>query len=114
MTAYIAFSEKDGSIKAVKLLHNGEIDEAGIYLNEYFNTIDKVKKLVKCTINYIDEDQVSFLNDQEYYTYSGTQDFFEDMNSVSYYYWFDEDQWYALKPNHEDFRELELIIEEEY
>ena len=62
--AFLAYTKKDGTIKSVKLLQDGCLDEVGFNLIEYFTTLDDVKPLITTTIDKIDEDEYDRQEDE--------------------------------------------------
>ena len=128
MKAYIGYVKKNGSIKCVQLKNNNELDEVGYNLIEYFTTLIETKKLVKTTLDYIDEDTFKFSHEvgdeddededpedrNEYFVYEDTDDLIQDRYNFTYYYLFKDDKWLVLKPNSDEFLELETVLEEEF
>lgn len=121
--AYIGYAKKDGTIKSVKVIEDGDIDKLGVTLVEYFGNYTDVKDTIKSTIISFNEDEVEYVNesddmsledDNEYYIYDTLEDFVEDMNSSSFYYLFANNMWYVSKPDESKLHDLEQVIEEEY
>lgn len=122
MGAYIGYIKRNGVIKSVSYHSEGAIDELGINLNEYFKDFSDVKELVTTSIDYIDEDSVEYLDDAdlehdyegEFEEFDNEADLIENMDTHSYYYVFKNDTWYVSKPNWNELKELEVILESEY
>lgn len=119
--AYLAYTGKKGLIKVVSVEQNGEIDELGIQLVEFFKDFSDVKELIVSSLDSVEDGEPIYLydlsdlndDDYEFEEYTDKDDL---MNSMwpTYYYLFENDRWYVCKPNCEEFKELETVIEDEY
>ena len=120
-SAYIAYTGKKGLIKCVSVEQGGEIDELGIQLMEYFKDFSDVRELTQSSLEYIEDGEAVYLydlsdlsnEDYEFEEYVDKDDFTNSM-WPTYYYLFENDRWYVAKPNCEEFKELETVLEEEY
>lgn len=116
MSAYLGYQKKDGTIKCV-FVEESDLESIGSSLLEYFNTIDKVKKLVSAGISCINEDEVVYTpdNDIEYdiFQYNNIEDFINDMTPTDYYYLYTT-EWLVSKPNFYELKSLETVMEEEF
>lgn len=119
---YIGYVKRNGVIKCVSIDDDVEIDQVGIELNEYFKDLSDVKELVKSSISYVSEDEVNYTDDLEYLTedeyefieYDNKKDFIDEMEPDTFYYLFENDSWTVAKPNSNEFKELEIVLEEEF
>jgi hypothetical protein len=120
--AYIGYTEKNGNIKTVFVQYDGSLDLLGIELNEYFKDLSDVKELITTTISTIEDGEVNYVgdidemsdDDFECTVYQDKEEFVDDMDADTYYYLFENDQWYVQKPARNEFRELDIVLEEEY
>jgi len=129
--AYIAYTKPNGVIKSVRYFGEGSIDELGVCLIEYIKDTSTVKTILQDSIRfmydgiieYMDEadefdiSEVSLMIDESECTFEefdGKDDFINDMNAIDFYYLYENNTWYVSKPNFYDFKELEVVIEEEF
>lgn len=113
INAVIAYTYANGQIKSINVDGDGDIESLGMNLVEYFANSTNAKSLIKGSIIRLDEDVPEFYDD-ETLSYDNLEDFKEDMDSVSYYYLYQEGTWMVSKPNNYNFKELEDVIEEEF
>lgn len=114
--AWIGYIRKDGTIKCVFVHNDGDIENLGQHLINYYTDISNVKDLVKGEIDYVNEDEFErYAGDEDdYLNYEDATELAKDMNTTDYYYLFDlKETWHVSKPNHFKFYDLETVIEEE-
>lgn len=120
--ANIAFIQKNKTVKSVTVLHDTSLDLLGVELNDYFKDLSDVKELVVSTIEYIDSGEPQYVvdidaceeEDLETTIYDNREEFIDDIDPDTYYYLFENDCWNVCKPGHNEFRELEIVLDEEY
>jgi hypothetical protein len=117
---YIGYSKKNGVIKMVSIDDDVEIDQVGIELNEFFKDLSDVKDLVKTSIGYISDGEITYIEDLEFLTdeefefveYENREDFICDMEPGMIYYLFENNTWTVASRDSSEFKELDTLLEE--
>lgn len=116
MTTYIGARKKNGNIKVVEYLDDGTLSCLGVTLYEYFKDISDVKRIMKTTVELIEEDEITFDQYEDTKVYQEYEDFEEMMDEIEpedncYIYdgvW----KFYSESENTNELTDLDLILEE--
>lgn len=116
MSTYIGAKKKNGSIKVVEYLGDGELETLGVLLHEFFKDIIDVKTILKTTVDFIEDDEVfhAVLEEGEknvFEEFEDIDDLVENMDSNDFYYIF-TNVWNVVGETFPALTELETALEE--
>lgn len=129
--SWIGIKQKDQSLNLVYCHYDGYIEHNGLLLQNYYQTIDKIKQLIKNgSIRILNEtvESTEYFDEQNFIQYKSIDDLKQDMMTnkhlivIEYFYYFDEEvnTWFVGEIDYDSdfnakqaiFKPLKDVIEE--
>ena len=129
--SWIGIKQKDQSLNLVYCHYDGYIEHNGLLLQNYYQTIDKIKQLIKNgSIRILNEtvESTEYFDEQNFIQYKSIDDLKQDMMTnkhlivIEYFYYFDEEvnTWFVgeidydsdFNPKQAIFKPLKDVIDE--
>lgn len=115
MQTFIGYMNKKGFIKTVEYIEDGSLDVLGITLYDYFKDLSDVKRILKTTVDAIEEEDVYFVEDDDginaYEEFESLEDFLESVDHTNIYYIY-RTTWHVIGGSVQELTELETILDE--
>lgn len=129
--SWIGIKQKDQSLNLVYCHYDGYIEHNGVILQDHYQTIDKIKQLIKNgSIRILNEtvESTEYFDEQNFIQYKSIDDLKQDMMTnkhlivIEYFYYFDEEvnTWFVGEIDYDSdfnakqaiFKPLKNVIEE--
>ena len=129
--SWIGIKQKDQSLNLVYCHYDGYIEHNGLLLQNHYQTIDKIKQLIKNgSIRILNEtvESTEYFDEQNFIQYKSIDDLKQDMMTnkhlivIEYFYYFDEEvnTWFVgeidydsdFNPKQAIFKPLKDVIDE--
>lgn len=111
--SWIGIKQKDQSLNLVYCHYDGYIEHNGLLLQNHYQTVDKIKQLIKNgSIRILNEtvESTEYFDEQNFIQYKSIDDLKQDMMTnehlivIEYFYYFDEEvnTWFVGKIKYDD------------
>lgn len=111
--SWIGIKQKNQSLNLVYCHYDGYIEHNGLLLQNHYQTVDKIKQLIKNgSIRILNEtvESTEYFDEQNFIQYKSIDDLKQDMMTnehlivIEYFYYFDEEvnTWFVGKIKYDD------------